>query len=97
MAKDNLRGYKFKVSNSMQGFGMTDLDKKVMTINKKRNKESKARGELIDSITHEVLHVKHPKASEKKVQDMTPAYTKRLSVRNKAKLYAKFKTRRSKA
>ncbi len=78
----------------MHGFGMTDLDKKVMTINKKRNKQSKARGELIDSIAHEVLHVKHPKASEKKVQDMTPKFTKKLSAKAKAKLYGKFvKTR----
>lgn len=87
----SLKGYKFKADNSMKGFGETDLDKKVIKINKARNKKSKQTGELIDSIFHETLHAKHPNASESTIINKTKIGLKRMSKKSKQKLYNKFK------
>ncbi len=86
--------YKFKVDNSMRGFGETDLDRKVVKVNKKRAKATHQKGELLDTIAHELLHVKHPKAKERTIQKKTERVTKRLSPKEKAKLYSKFRNKK---
>lgn len=85
---------KYKVNNHSKWFGETDLKRGVVTINKKKAKVTKQKGELANSINHELLHVKHPKWLEKTVQKK--ADNAHLSKKTKQKNYAKFKTKASK-
>ena len=79
--------YSVKVDNRMKYFGETDTTKKTIKINKRKAKKSGQKGELLDSIRHEVLHAKHPRKSEKRIQKMTERSTKRMSKRSKQKTY----------
>ena len=83
--------YKVKVDNKMPYFGDTDTSKKLIRINKHKAKATKQKGELLDTIYHEVAHSKHPRMKEKTIQKMTERNTKYASKKTKAKLYAKVK------
>ena len=73
--------------NRMKWFGDTDLDKKVIRLNIKRSKKSGKPGEVLDTVQHELLHAKHPKAHEKTVRKMTKKAVKHLSPITKHRLY----------
>lgn len=93
------KGFKVKKDNKLRVFGETDLDKKVIRINKKKSRSVKPgkkvrmlnrkgkSGELLDTIKHELLHVDHPKAKEKTIRKMTERATKRMSKKEKGRLY----------
>lgn len=84
------KGYKRMIDNKINVFGETDLDKKIIKINKKKaNKSKKAgvKGELIDSIVHEELHAKKPSASERKIIELTKKSIDKMSPKTKAKFY----------
>lgn len=87
---NTVRDYKFRTDNKLRVFGMTDLGKKVMYVNKKKNKKSKNRGELLDSIVHEHTHARHPKMHEQTVRKVTRAMLPTLSKKQKAAYYARF-------
>lgn len=79
------------VDNKMKWYGETDLNKGVVKINRRKARKSGSRGELLDTITHELLHVRYPRLSEKKIIKKTEAKTKRMSKKAKAKVYSKIK------
>lgn len=92
--------YKFKSNNKLKGaYGETDFVKRTITINKKRHKGKRHPGvrknpdgsaNLLDTIVHEMMHSKHPRMKEKTVRKKTPRVVKRLSKKQKKKLYSKF-------
>ena len=79
--------YKVIKANSARFFGETDTKKKIIKINVKKSKATGVKGELLDTITHELEHAKHPRAKEKKIEKITKQATKKLSKRTKSRLY----------
>lgn len=95
-------GFKYKTDNKMRGaFGETDLDKRVVRINKKKHTNPKAlknerrynrnkdgTESILDTIVHEMGHVANPKAGEKKVEKQAKRLTKKMSPKVKKRIYA---------
>jgi len=82
--------YKRKTDNRMHSFGDTDIDKKVIRINKKKAKKQGTKGEILDSIVHEAYHAKHPKAHEKTTRKKTKKIIERLNKKQKRSYYRLF-------
>jgi hypothetical protein len=80
--------YKMGVDNKLKGsYGMTIIEKgktPVVKINVKRHNGNKA--ELADTIKHELLHVKHPKMTEKEVYKKTKG---KMSAKEQDQMIAK--------
>lgn len=83
---------KYRIHNKSRDFGSYDESKDLILINKKRNKKA-GKGELLDSIVHESLHAKHKKMSERDVRRKTAKMIANMSPNEKAKYYAKLKTK----
>ena len=79
--------YKRVVDNKMKWQGVTDPNKRIIKVNKKRSKKSQT---VIDTIYHEELHAAHPKMSEKEVKHKTASVLKRLKAREKKKYYSAY-------
>lgn len=78
------------VDNKMPYLGDTNTDARVIRVNKKlhhKGWEKKHKGQLIDTIVHEELHAKHPKAHEKTIRKKTKKAVKKMSSVTKHKLY----------
>lgn len=90
---DKYKKPKFKKDNKMRAFGETNLDTRTIKINKKlikKNPDHKKRyPELADTIYHETLHLKHQKMTEREVRNKTTRDIKKMSKKQKAKLYGK--------
>ncbi len=92
------KGWKMKVDNKMRGaFGETDYEEKTVRINKKRHKNKQALKEfakkdqsLLNTIAHELKHVKHPKMTEKNVRKETRKDVHTMSPKLKRNLYKLF-------
>lgn len=88
MAKRKL--VKYKVNNRIKDYGQ-EIDhpngSHTILVNKKKHKGKK--GELIDTLTHETLHAQHPKWSEKKTYKQTARKLKKMTSKQRRKLYAK--------
>ncbi len=93
---------KRKIDNKMGSYGETDLRNKTIKINKKLikknpskvrpvNKGAKKYPDLLDTIYHEELHIKHPKMTEKDVRKKTTKAVRTLTKKQKARLYGKYK------
>ena len=85
-----LKAYKKVKDNKMRWYGDTDTDKKVIRVNKSKNKNKK-HGDVIDTIVHEENHVKHPRMHEKTVRKTTKLQVKRMSVQSKKKAYSRYR------
>lgn len=83
--------YRVKINNHSPYFGVTDTKAKTITINKKKSKKTGQKGEVLDSIFHETLHAKHPKKSERKIEQMSARGEKKLTKKAKSKLYSLIK------
>ncbi len=83
--------YKWLTDNHQKYFATTDDKKRIVTINRKKNKAS-GKGELADTILHEKQHIAHPMAKEKTIQGLTKKTMKKLSSKSKHKLYSKVDT-----
>jgi len=81
------RKYKVVKANKAKFFGETDTKKHIIKINVKKSKATGVKGELLDTLTHEIQHAKHPRAGERKIEKMTKKSTKKLSKKSKNKLY----------
>lgn len=81
--------YKRVVDNKMKYFGETDHQKKTIRINKKKSLKS-GKGELLDTIAHEEMHAKHPNMKEKTVRRKTAGVVKKMSRKQKSKMYGKY-------
>lgn len=98
----NPRKWKFKVDNKLRGaYGETNFDTKTVLINKKKHKDKKMLARerkyhrlhdgtesIIDTIEHELGHVRNPKASEAKVEKDATRRVKKMSPTQKKKTYA---------
>lgn len=94
--------WKYLVKNGKQMsdlFGETDDQKKTITINKRlhaqkggghiiRNKDG--RESIIGTISHELMHARHPRMREKTVRKLNRKRVKRLSTQTKKRMYDKF-------
>ena len=88
MKKRKNKKYKRIVDNKLRYQGETDINRKIIKINKKA---SKKKSTVIDTIAHEELHAKHPKMTEKRVRIETKNKLKRMSENKKHKLYSLYK------
>lgn len=98
MAK--LYGFTIKKDNKLRGaYGETDFEKKTIRINKAKHKKAAKRitpnrdgsENMLTTILHEGMHVKHPNASERSVEKLARAMKTRLSTKQKNRIYAKVK------
>lgn len=96
-----LKAYKLKTDNKMRNYGDIDYKKKIIRVNKKLSKKDPSHKrpvkkyaskypEVADSIYHELDHAQYPKKNEKQVYKDTSKAMKRMSSKQKAKLYKKF-------
>lgn len=95
-------GWRFKTNNKMRGaFAETDFSKKTVRLNKKIHKKGGSHdsekknpdgsASMLNSIEHELQHIRDPKATEKQVRKRTRKSIKRLSPKQKKKRYALFR------
>lgn len=94
-------GFQVKKDNSLRGaYGETDFDKKTIRINKKKHKATNKNTKritpnkdgsenLLNTILHEAMHVKHPKLGERAVEKLARAMKTRMSPTQKQRLYSK--------
>lgn len=80
---------KFKVNNKMKAYGQMDPKTNNIEVNLKKHRGDKR--ELADTIKHEMLHVKHPKASEKEVTKLSQP---ELSRKEQDQLIAKIRMKK---
>lgn len=98
----NPKRWKFKVDNKLRGaYGQTDFATKTVLINKKKHKDKKMLAKerkyhrlpdgtesIIDTIEHELGHIRKPNASEGAVEKSATKRVARMSPRAKQKTYA---------
>lgn len=80
---------KIKINNKMRAYGSYDEKTRTLEVNKKKHKGDKK--ELADTVKHELLHVKHPKMTEKMTYKKTKAAVKKMSVAEQDALVAKLR------
>lgn len=87
------------IDNSMKWLGETDTTDKVIRINKNLHhkdsvksltRKGKRKAELLDTIVHEEMHARHPRMHEKTVYKKTREKVKKLTQKQKHKLYSRF-------
>lgn len=93
-------GIKRVVDNKLKdAYGETDVDTKVVKINKKAHKRMDLKRvnpnpngteSLIDTIVHEEMHVHHPRMHEKTVRKKAKKVVARLSQKQKSKIRSKY-------
>ena len=89
--KVDIKYFKRSVDNKMHGYGETDLEKKKIRINKSK-KKNKEKGEILDTIVHEVHHVNHPKMHEKNIRKLSKKSIKHMTRKQKQKKYSLFRS-----
>ncbi len=97
MRKKKRKGFKRIVDNKMRSWGDTDLEKKVIRINKKKSKNvpfkkslPKGYPEVLDTIVHEEMHAKYPKMKEMDVRKKTRRMIEKMTKKQKSKYYSRF-------
>lgn len=89
--KKSIKKFKIGVNNKLKGaLGQMDPDTNVIEINVKKHKGDRA--ELASTIKHEMMHVQHPKMTEKEVYKKT-AKTK-ISPMEQNKLISKLRNKK---
>lgn len=94
-----LKGYKKKIDNKSKYFGVTDVNKKTIQINKSLSKKELVSGAknkhhypgVLDTEVHELNHALHPKMTEKTDYKITPKKIKKMTRKQKQRVYNKFK------
>jgi hypothetical protein len=76
--------YTRRVDNRMRDFGRIDLDKREISVNKRK-------GGVLDTIVHEETHRRHPRMSEKVVRQKTTQSLKTMSPRTKTTHYSRYR------
>ena len=82
-------GWKWVVDDKMRDYGETDYERRIVRINCELHR--KHRVSLLDTLLHEELHVQYPFLSERMVCELTSACLPCLTVRDKARLYARLR------
>jgi hypothetical protein len=83
------KGWKWVVDDRMRDYGETDYERRIVRINCALHR--KHRVSLLDTLLHEELHVQYPFLSERMVCELTSAGLRRLTARDKARLYARLR------
>src|SRR4051812_44654562 len=93
-----IRGFKVKVNNKLRGaYGETDFDKRTITINKKKHGDKSLKRitpnadgteNMLTTIVHEAMHVKHPQKGERAIEKLARAMVSRMPPRDKARYYS---------
>ena len=89
------------MDNKLRGaYGETDIEKKVIKVNKKAHKDKKDNSwnkwvpkrdrTLLNTIRHEINHAQHPRMHEKNIRKLTTRQEKTMSKKQKVKLYKLF-------
>jgi hypothetical protein len=98
MNKKDKHIWRFVISKVKGGFGETDFDKKIVKIDKAKHKDKKYKhsvpkqdNTLLNTIVHESLHTKKPKATEVQVRKQARLKINKMSRNAKAKTYNKIK------
>jgi hypothetical protein len=76
-----------KVDRKMRLFGETDTDKKTIRVNPRK-------GELLNTILHEELHLKHPKMTETNIKKKAKAAERKLTPRKAINLLKRYERSR---
>lgn len=90
--------WKYKVGKVKGGYGETDFNKKVIKIDKSKHRKNYKRltpnpdgsENMLTTITHEMVHKRFPKKSEKATEKLARAMKSKMSPKTKQKMYAKF-------
>ncbi len=82
------RGIKYKVNRNMPYYGQSDHDKKTIEVNTKK-------GELVNTIIHEQLHIKHPKMKEKNIRKRADIMERNMPVHKQIGLLKKISRKRN--
>lgn len=85
-----MKGWRFKNNNRLNAYGEIDYNKRLIQVNKQKNKEP---GELLDTLVHELMHLKYPKMKEGAVKSRTANKIKKMTQGEKAKIYKLVKNR----
>ncbi len=86
----DIRHYQRKVDNKMRTFGSVDLRTREVKINKSKKKNS--RGEILDTIVHEKMHIRHPGMYERTIRKQTARQVAKMSRSQKQRHYGLFRT-----
>lgn len=81
---------KISVNNKLKEYGNEQGGKIQINVKKHRGNKS----ELADTIHHEMLHSKHPKASEKQIQKKTKIDMSKMSYKQKEALTKKVRMKK---
>lgn len=85
-----MRNFTRKVNNKLRGaLGVTDFQKRTIEVSKKKSKKA-GPGEVLKTIYHEELHMKHPNMKEKNVEAKTQRDVKKLPKALREAYYAKY-------
>jgi len=97
--KQDKRKYKHVVDNNLKYkgraiYGATDDLKRVVKVNKRLSKtkptHKRRYPEVLDTETHELQHEKHPNMTEKDVYKKTRKLVRRMTKKQRQKVYSKF-------
>lgn len=98
MQKKDAKIWSRVVGKVKGGMGETDFNKKIIKVDKAKHKKKlkyadipKQDNTLINTITHENLHVQHPKKTEKQIRKLARKKVKKMSKKLKSKYYNQFK------
>ena len=80
--KKAIKNYKTVVDRKLPYYGEADFEKKLLKVNPKK-------GEVVNTVIHEKLHMAHPKMSEKAVRRKAEIMEKKTSLAKQAKMLTK--------
>jgi len=82
LRKKAIKNYKTVVDKKLPHYGESDLEKKVLKVNPKK-------GEVVNTMIHEKLHMAHPKMSEKEARKMSDKMEREMSIKKQAEMMKK--------
>lgn len=83
--------YKRVVDNTLGVFARIYFEKKIIKINKNKNRSTGQIGEIINAIIHEELHARHPRMKHDNIYKKAAELEKSLSASQKSKLRKRYK------
>lgn len=84
-----VRGATYEVNKRLRHFG--DVTLSSLGVNaKKHMRVNPKKGELVNTIIHEIEHIKHPKMSEQNIRKQTNKAERKMSIPQQIKLLRRF-------
>lgn len=86
-----MKGFKKVIDNKLKGaLGETDFARRLIRINVKKAKRQ-GRGEVLKTMVHEELHMKHPNMKEKNVEAKMQRDVKKLPKTMREAVYSHYR------